>query len=107
MFGPLRGCAGAAQADDERAVAVIHTVIARSEATKQSSFASAAKKLACFASLAMTGGRQSHQMPPHLHPRLQLRALPHKNLRNPFRRTVNVHERRRRDRDLVVFKNLA
>jgi hypothetical protein len=32
-------------------------VIARSEATKQSSFVSAAKKLDCFASLAMTEGQ--------------------------------------------------
>jgi hypothetical protein len=34
--------------------ASLHSVIARSEATKQSSFVSMAKKLDCFASLAMT-----------------------------------------------------
>jgi hypothetical protein len=36
------------------AVGAVHTIIARSEATKQSSFRSADEKLDCFASLAMT-----------------------------------------------------
>src|SRR6266700_8254986 len=99
-----RGGVGVAQADGE--TSAVRWEPSLRGAKRRSNPFFLCGKMDCFAWLAMTAVA-SRQMPLHLRPRLQRRALPGDNLGEAFRRKIHVDEAGRGVGDLVVLGDPA